>query len=88
MPKRKSRVNRPKDVNEWAHQIGSKSTLDSNQEDAARNLDPSQVSRVMAEMGRRGGKIGGKRRLETLSPERRREIALLAAKARWVTDKI
>jgi hypothetical protein len=42
-----------------------------------------QVSLIMAAMGRKGGKIGGKRRLETLTPERRRKIALEAAKARW-----
>jgi hypothetical protein len=34
-------------------------------------------------LGRRGGKTGGKRRLETLTPERRREIAQLAAAAPW-----
>lgn len=42
-----------------------------------------QISQLMAEMGRRGGKIGGKRRLETMSPEERSQIALKAAKARW-----
>ncbi len=30
-----------------------------------------------------GGRIGGKRRAESLTPERRREIAQVAAKARW-----
>jgi hypothetical protein len=37
----------------------------------------------MSEMGKKGGKIGGKRRLETMTPERRRELAYNAAKARW-----
>jgi len=37
----------------------------------------------MAEMGRKGGKIGGKRKLVTLTPERRKEIAQKAANARW-----
>ncbi len=41
------------------------------------------VSRVMAEMGRKGGRIGGKRRLVTLTDKRRSEIASAAAKARW-----
>lgn len=50
-------------------------------------IDPSLVSRVMAEMGRRGGKIGGKRRLETLTPEQRRELALKAARKRWEKRK-
>ena len=33
--------------------------------------------------GRAGGRIGGKRRAESLSPEERREIAQKAARARW-----
>ena len=43
----------------------------------------SLVSQVMSQMGRKGGLKGGKRRLETLSAERRTEIAQLAAKKRW-----
>ena len=31
----------------------------------------------------RGGEVGGPARARALSPERRREIARLAAKARW-----
>ncbi len=31
----------------------------------------------------KGGKIGGKRRAERLTPERRREIAKKAAASRW-----
>jgi hypothetical protein len=50
---------------------------------AARKAYHEFVSIFMAEMGRKGGKIGGKRRLETLTPEKRRELALKAAKARW-----
>jgi hypothetical protein len=45
--------------------------------------DRSTISRIMAEMGRKGGKIGGKRRLETMSAEERSRIAKGAAKARW-----
>jgi hypothetical protein len=41
----------------------------------------------MAEMGRRGGRIGGKRRLETLTDRRRSQIARKAAKARWAKKK-
>jgi len=43
----------------------------------------SEISRVMAEMGRKGGKIGGKKRLETMTAEQRSQIALKAAQARW-----
>lgn len=48
---------------------------------------PSLISQVMAEMGRKGGRIGGKRRLETLSDRRRKQIARNAAKARWAKRK-
>ena len=35
------------------------------------------------EFARMGGKVGGRRRAETLSPARRKAIAQKAAKARW-----
>jgi hypothetical protein len=41
----------------------------------------------MAQMGSRGGKIGGKRRLETMTQEQRSSIALKAAQARWKKEK-
>ena len=47
----------------------------------------SVISQVMAEMGRKGGLIGGKRRLETLSDRRRSQIAKQAAQARWGKKK-
>jgi hypothetical protein len=43
----------------------------------------SDVSARMRELGKRGGKVGGRRRADVLSPERRREIASHAAKSRW-----
>lgn len=45
--------------------------------------NPALLSQVMAEIGRRGGKIGGKRRLKTMTPERRTEVARQAAQKRW-----
>jgi hypothetical protein len=47
----------------------------------------SVISQVMADMGRKGGLIGGKRRLETLSDRRRSQIARQAARARWGKKK-
>lgn len=44
---------------------------------------PSLISQVMAEMGRKGGRIGGKRRLETMTDRQRSQVAKNAAKARW-----
>jgi len=34
-------------------------------------------------MGRKGGRIGGKRRLEIMTDEQRKRSARKAAKARW-----
>jgi hypothetical protein len=47
----------------------------------------SLISQVMSAMGKKGGAKGGKRRLETLSDERRSEIASQAAVARWAKAK-
>ncbi len=47
----------------------------------------SEISRVMAAMGARGGRIGGKRRLETMTAAQRREVAAKAAKTRWAKHK-
>ena len=38
-------------------------------------VNAEQISEVMRELGRRGGKVGGKRRLITMTPEQRSEIA-------------
>jgi hypothetical protein len=82
MPKRISKSTRPLDINQAAFQMVRRSTGTESREAAPPKVSDA-VSRVMAAMGRRGGKIGGKRRLETMTPERRREVALKAAKTRW-----
>lgn len=41
------------------------------------------VSEYMATIGRKGGRIGGKRRLKTMTKEERRKAAAKAARARW-----
>jgi len=79
MPKRLSKNSR--DINQAAFQMVRRST-DSN-EQAARAIPDSEISRVMAAMGRRGGRIGGKRRLVTMTAEQRREVAQKAAESRW-----
>ena len=38
-------------------------------------VDQTTIIKVMRELGRRGGKKGGKRRLETMTAEERKEIA-------------
>jgi hypothetical protein len=47
----------------------------------------SEISRVMAEMGRRGGKIGGKRRAERMTEGERSNASAMAARARWAKLK-
>ena len=47
----------------------------------------SLVSQVMAAMGRKGGKTGGKRRMELLTPEQRSQMGKLAAEKRWGKKK-
>ncbi len=45
------------------------------------------LSTYRAKIGRKGGKIGGKRRLQTMSPASRKRAATKAAKARWAKTK-
>ena len=80
MPNRISKPKRPRDVSEWAHQIVEESTQDANPE-------KSLISKVMTEMGRRGGRIGGKRRMETMTAQERSRVASEAARKRWQKAK-
>jgi len=41
----------------------------------------------MSALGRKGGKVGGKRRLETMSKAQRTEAARKAAQTRWRKQK-
>jgi hypothetical protein len=54
---------------------------------ATESVELTIVQQVMREMGAKGGKIGGKRRLETMTDEQRRRSARKAAKARWAKAK-
>jgi hypothetical protein len=74
MPKR-SRM--PTDLNTLAAKITEMATNEQPEpEDDGKN--PAAVA-----LGRLGGKKGGKARAESLTPERRKEIAQRAAAARW-----
>lgn len=74
MPKRSSK---PRDVNKLAAAVVAEAT-DENPADPYEGKDPAAV-----ELGRKGGKKGGKIRAKNLTPERRSEIARQAAAARW-----
>ena len=55
--------------------------------ESTETIELTIVQKVMREMGSKGGKIGGKRRLETMTDEQRRRSARKAAKARWAKVK-
>lgn len=82
MPKRLSNK-RPTDVNQLAHFLVNRTTEDQEEPKDAPTPTKAEISRFMAAMGRKGGKKSAKARMVKISPERRREIALKAAKKRW-----
>ena len=55
--------------------------------ESTETVELTVVQQVMREMGAKGGRIGGKRRLETMTDEQRRRSARKAAKARWAKAK-
>ncbi len=74
MPKRSSRP----DMNQLAKRIVDEATGE-----AEKTLPPPEKNKAAQELGRLGGKKGGKARAEKLTPEERSEIAKKAASARW-----
>lgn len=67
---------RPRDTNQLAKLISDLAT--------GEEVDlPPPEEGPMAKLGRSGGIKGGKARAAILTPERRKEIAQKAAKARW-----
>jgi hypothetical protein len=92
MPKRTSKKAgsvRPADVNQLAHLLVGESTEETQDKNdpTTRKPVPKSISRVMAQMGSKGGKIGGKARLRTMTPEDRSRIASDAARVRWAKAK-
>ena len=79
MPKPVKNKRYQRDVNELAFDLVRRVT----EEDQPR----VDLSEYMAEIGRKGGKVGGKRRLQTMSAEARKRAATKAAKARWAKAK-
>jgi hypothetical protein len=82
MPKRtRIRASVSGDPNVLAHQ--SVQAVAALSGEPTNNLPADMLHEVMAAMGRKGGRIGGKRRLETMTAEERTAAALKAARARW-----
>jgi hypothetical protein len=69
---------RPKDVNQRAKLIVELATGEVTEKNINEGKNPHAV-----ELGRLGGLKGGKARALKLSPERRRLIAVKAARKRW-----
>ena len=77
MPKR---IGKQLDVVQNAHRVGKESI---ERFEATQRVNPAMVSLVMAEMGRKGGKIGGKNRMESLGAKGRSKLGKAAVEARW-----
>jgi hypothetical protein len=73
---------RPDGPNQPADFLGNKLT---EQAEAPKAVDVTQddIRRVMSALGQRGGRKGGKRRMETMTQQERSNIAFKAARARW-----
>jgi hypothetical protein len=76
MPKRSGKP--PRDPIQAAHSVLAQLTGEE-----PRRLPPEEKNPAAVELGRRGGLKGGKKRLETMTPEQRKESARKAAEARW-----
>jgi len=82
---------RPRDPNQLAEWIVDQSTSEAPCPEPETTLQarkvPADISEYMANIGRKGGQIGGKRRMKTMTKEQRSKIAKKAAKARWKSSK-
>jgi hypothetical protein len=80
---------RPRDPNQLAKWIVDQSTRENQPQPqpAAIPAQPVNLSEYMAAIGRKGGQIGGKRRLKTMTKAERSKVAAKAARARWKKPK-
>ena len=72
---------RPRDLNQWAKRMVDLATGEASDREPTpeeQGKDPAAVS-----LGRRGGLKGGKARANSMTPERRADIARRAAASRW-----
>ena len=77
---------RPRDPNQLAKWIVDHSTSDTPETQEVQPPEaaaPVDLSTYMAAIGRKGGQIGGKRRLKTMTKAERSKVAARAARARW-----
>lgn len=69
---------RPRDINQLAKMIVDLSTGEVEEKDPNEGKNPNAVA-----LGKLGGAKGGKARADSLSDERKKEIAQKAANAKW-----
>ena len=82
---------RPSDPNQLAKWIVDRSTDETPEPELASEpttsssstIQPHTVAEYMASIGRKGGRIGGKRRLKTMTKAERSKVAAKAARTRW-----
>lgn len=75
---------RPRDPSQLAKWIVDQGTNDTPEEKpAAIPAPPADLSAYMAAIGRKGGQIGGRRRMKTMTKAARSKVAAKAARARW-----
>jgi len=79
---------RPRDPNQLAKWIVDRSTAEPVEEIKEvivpeKPASPVDLSAYMASIGRKGGQIGGKRRLKTMTKAERSKVAAKAARTRW-----
>jgi len=79
MPTRASKPKRPRDTNQLAWQIVQEAT---GQVPAVSDVPDTRNPAAVA-LAKLGAKKGGQARAQKLSPRKRKQIAIKAAKARW-----
>ena len=81
---------RPRDPNQlakWTVEVSTGQVPEPEEVPPPEVIPPVNLSQYMAAIGRKGGQIGGKRRLKTMTKEQRSKAAAKAAKARWKKPK-
>jgi len=90
-----SKGKRPRDPNQLAKWVVDRSTGETPEPEhdlspaaSSSSTIPPHVSEYVAAIGRKGGQIGGKRRVKTMTTAERSKVAAKAARARWKKPKL
>ncbi len=81
---------RPRDPNQlaaWTVAVSTGQIPAPEPPKATGSAAPANISEYMSAIGRKGGQIGGKRRLKTMTKAQRSKIAAKAARTRWKNAK-